>query len=165
VREGPGINDNASGVVALLEIARALSKRSHPLSVRFAFWGAEELGLFGSRAYAPTVGPEEIVGYLNFDVLGSPTDRYGVYGDRRFVDVWLGYLRARGADATTIDIEGRSDHAPFALRGIPTAGLFAGGYPCYHRACDRVANVDFGSLAELASAAAFAVASFAPLNQ
>lgn len=162
VGEGPGINDNATGVVALLEIARALAKRSHPLSVRFAFWGAEELGLFGSRAYAATVEREDVVGYLNFDVLGSPSRRYGVYGDSRFTTRWLSYLRSRGTGASRINIEGRSDHAPFAQRGIPTAGVYAGGYACYHRACDRVANVDFTSLAELASAAAFAVASFAP---
>jgi hypothetical protein len=165
VGEGPGINDNATGVVALLELARALAKRSHPLSVRFAFWGAEELGLIGSRAYAATVPRDDVVGYLNFDVLGSPSRQYGVYGDSRFTTRWLRYLRSRGAGARPIDIEGRSDHAPFAQRGIPVAGIFAGGYPCYHRACDRVANVDFTSLARLASAAAFAVASFAPLSR
>ena len=81
VGDGPGINDNATGVAALLELARALAKRSHPLSVRFAFWGAEELGLIGSRAYAATVARDDVVGYLNFDVLGSPSREYSVYGD------------------------------------------------------------------------------------
>lgn len=164
VRNGAGINDNATGVVALLEVARALSKRSHPFSVRFAFWGAEELGLFGSGAYAATVERANVVGYLNFDILGSPSRQYGVYGDARFANRWLDYLGGRGAGATTIDIQGRSDHASFAQRGIPTAGLYAGGYACYHRACDRVAIVDFTALRELAAAAAFGVASFAPLN-
>ena len=133
--------------------------------MRFAFWGAEELGLFGSRAYARTVAPNQVVGYLNFDVLGSPSRRYGVYGDPRLVNRWLGYFSRTGAAASAIDIDGRSDHAPFALRGIPVAGLSAGDYSCYHRACDRVASIDLHTLDTLATAAAFGVASFAPLER
>ena len=80
VRAGAGINDNGTGVAAVLEIARALRAQGRPLTVRVAFWGAEELGLFGSRAYARTVGPDNVVGYLNLDVLGSPSRQYAVYG-------------------------------------------------------------------------------------
>jgi len=165
VTVGPGINDNGTGAATVLEIARALRKVAPGLSVRFAFWGAEELGLIGSRAYAQTISPSQVVGYLNFDVLGSPSRRYGVYGDTRFVTRWLGYFSRTGAAASAIDIEGRSDHAPFTLRGIPVAGLFAGDYSCYHRACDRVASVDQRTLEALAGAAAFGVASFAPLER
>jgi aminopeptidase S len=164
VRSGPGINDNGTGVAALLEIARALKKGSRPLAVRFAFWGAEELGLFGSRAYARTVDTAKVVGYLNFDVLGSPTRRYGVYGHRTYATRWLSYFARHGIRAKLIDIQGRSDHAPFAERGLPTGGLFAGDYRCYHQACDRLATVDPVALRELTGAAAFGVASFAPLS-
>jgi Zn-dependent M28 family amino/carboxypeptidase len=165
VSVGPGINDNGSGVVAVLEIARAVRKVAPGLSVRFAFWGAEELGLFGSRAYAGTVAPSQVVGYLNFDMLASPSRSYGVYGDSRFVARWLGYFRRAGVTASAIDIDGRSDHAPFALRGIPVGGLFAGDHACYHRACDRLASIDQRTLDTLATAAAFGVASFAPLGR
>ena len=165
VRAGPGINDNATGVVTVLEIARALKKRSFPLAVRFALWGAEELGLIGSRAYAPTVGRDDVSGYLNFDVLGSPSRPYGVYQDSRYASRWLRYFERHGIRATTVDLQGRSDHASFAARGFPVGGLSAGGYACYHRACDRVASIDFTALRELASAAAFGVASFAPLTR
>jgi Zn-dependent M28 family amino/carboxypeptidase len=165
VRAGPGINDNATGVVTVLEIARALARTSSPLSVRFAFWGAEELGLFGSRAYARTLRREDVVGYLNFDVLGSPSRPYGVYRNSRFTSRWLRYFDRRGIRAVTVDLQGRSDHAPFAARGVAVGGLSAGGYRCYHRPCDRVANIDFTALRDLASAAAFGVASFAPLSR
>jgi len=164
VPAGPGINDNGTGVAATLEVARVLRKSSRPFAVRFAFWGAEELGLFGSSAYAGTVARKKVVGYLNLDVVGSPSRQYGVYGDDRYVARWLQYLGRSGTSAGKIDIQGRSDHAPFAQRGIPVGGLYAGDYACYHRACDRVASVDFGALRELASAAAFGVASFAPLH-
>jgi len=147
----------------LLEIARVVRARYPQLAVRFAFWGAEELGLFGSRAYASNVDRSRIVGYLNFDVLGSPSRERTVYKGGPFAARWLGYFERRGVRAEQIDIGGRSDHFPFEQIGIPTGGLFAGGYPCYHRACDRLANVDLAVLDELAAAAAFGVASFAPI--
>jgi len=161
---GPGINDNATGVAALLEIARVVRKRYPELSVRFAFWGAEELGLFGSRAYADTADRSRIVGYLNFDVLGSPSRERTVY-QGSFAARWLGYFERRGGRAEEIDIGGRSDHFPFEQIGIPTGGLFAGGYACYHRACDRLANVDLAVLDELAAAAAFGIAAFGPIER
>ncbi|MDQ3086367.1 MAG: M20/M25/M40 family metallo-hydrolase [Actinomycetota bacterium] len=160
---GPGINDNATGVVALLEIARVVRKRYPELAVRFGFWGAEELGLFGSRAYASTADRRRIVGYLNFDVLGSPSPERTVYKGGPFAARWLEHFERRGLRVGQIDVGGRSDHFPLDQAGVPTGGLFAGGYPCYHRACDRLANVDLAVLDELAAAAAFGVASFAPI--
>jgi len=162
---GPGINDNATGVAALLEIARVMRARYPQLSVRFAFWGAEELGLFGSRAYARNADRSRIVGYLNFDVLGSPSRERTVYKGGPFAARWLGYFERRGVRAGQVDVGGRSDHFPFEQIGIPTGGLFAGEYPCYHRACDRLANVDLAHFDELASAAAFGIASFAPIGR
>ena len=79
VLAGPGINDNATGATAVLEMARVVRARFPGLAVRFAFWGAEEAGLFGSRAYVSTAPKSEIVGYLNFDVLGSRSGEYGIY--------------------------------------------------------------------------------------
>ena len=51
VQAGPGINDNGSGSSALLEIAQQISKLKPENTLRFAWWGAEESGLLGSRAY------------------------------------------------------------------------------------------------------------------
>lgn len=162
---GPGINDNATGVAALLEIARVARRRYPDLSVRFAFWGAEELGLFGSSAYAKGADRSRIVGYLNFDVLGSPSRERTVYKGGPFAARWLGYFERRGLRATQIDIGGRSDHFPFERIGIPTGGLFAGDYACYHRACDRLESIDLAVFDQLARAAAFGVASFAPIQR
>ena len=49
VPAGPGLNDNGSGVAALLHIAERLAGEDRPL--RFGFWAAEEIGLVGSRRY------------------------------------------------------------------------------------------------------------------
>ena len=56
VPEGPGINDDGSGVAAVLETAVQLGNSPHVHNaVRFGFWGAEELGLIGSRNYVESL--------------------------------------------------------------------------------------------------------------
>src|SRR5262249_9186360 len=87
VKAGPGINDNGSGVAAVLETALQLG-RSPPIqnSGRVAFWGAEELGLVGSEKYIETLDVsalKDIALYLNFDMLASPNPGYFTYdGDQ-----------------------------------------------------------------------------------
>lgn len=161
VLDGPGINDNGTGVAALLEIARVIHGRAPTLAVRFGFWGAEEFGLIGSRAHARTIRPDELVGYLNFDMLGSRSHDRAVYAGP-FAARFLSYFKRRGLRSETIDLTGRSDHFAFEQIGVPTGGLFAGIDSCYHRACDRIESVDFMVLEELAAAAAYGVASLAP---
>lgn len=164
VASGAGINDNGTGVAALLELAKALRRHAPDLDVRFAFWAAEELGLHGSRAYVQQLSRAErsrIVGYLNFDMLGSRRFQRGVYAGP-LSGTFRRYFRARRLPARTIAVDGRSDHAPFAEAGIRVGGLYAGGDACYHRACDRVSSVNLRGLGELADAAAHAVAMLAP---
>jgi Zn-dependent M28 family amino/carboxypeptidase len=170
VANGPGINDNGSGVAALLEIAaqlRGLEPRP-ARGVRFAFWGAEELGLVGSTEYAESLGAgldEEIGAVLNFDMLGSPNGERLVYdADDRIENDFLDWFRARGLETSRIALEGRSDHAAFEQAGIPVGGLFSGADEpgpggrahdrCYHRSCDTLANVDLRLLEQMADAAA-----------
>jgi hypothetical protein len=128
-----------------------------------AFWSAEELGLIGSRAYASEVDPAQLAGYLNFDMLGTRGGSVGVY-EGPFAQRLLGYFQRRGAHAETVDLTGRSDHFPFEQLGVPTGGLFAGVDACYHTRCDRLGGIDFTLLKQLASAAAFGVASIAPIR-
>jgi Zn-dependent M28 family amino/carboxypeptidase len=163
VPSGPGINDNGSGVAALLELADALGGRAPGARVRLAFWGAEELGLIGSRRYVRGLDPaarERIVAYLNLDMVGSPEPVRRVYSD---ADPAIERLLRRlvGPRAEEENASSRSDHAPFKRAGIPVGGLFtgAGGShdPCYHRACDDLSNVDMPVLVEMARAAAEAV--------
>jgi Zn-dependent M28 family amino/carboxypeptidase len=161
---GPGINDNGTGVAALLEIARVLRRVAPQLSVRFGFWGAEEFGLIGSRAYAARANARELVGYLNFDMLGSRSREYGVYDTGPYTQPLLDYLRTAGVRATKVDVAGRSDQHSFDRIGVPTGGVIAGFDSCYHAACDRIGRVDLKSLETLAGAAAFGIASFAPVG-
>ena len=87
VAEGPGINDNGSGVAAVLETALQLgSSPQVNNAVRFGFWGAEELGLLGSINYVQSLDVEalkDISLYLNFDMIGSPNPGYFTFdGDQ-----------------------------------------------------------------------------------
>jgi Zn-dependent M28 family amino/carboxypeptidase len=72
VAAGPGINDDGSGTVGILEVAKALSKYTVKNAVTFGFWGAEEEGLLGSTHYVKTLPAAEaakIRAYLNFDMV------------------------------------------------------------------------------------------------
>ena len=84
---GPGINDNGSGVAAVLETAAALGSQPQITNaVRFAFWGSEEASLEGSTNYVRGLDRDQlndIALYLNFDMLGSPNAGYFTYdGDQ-----------------------------------------------------------------------------------
>ena len=149
VPEGPGINDNGSGVAAVLETAVQLgSSPAINNAVRFGFWGAEELGIVGSKKYVASLNVDQlkdIALYLNFDMLGSPNPGYFTYdGDqsteigsdqspprvpdgspgieRTFVD----YLKSAGKAAQDAGFDGRSDYDGFTMAGIPAGGLFSG---------------------------------------
>jgi Zn-dependent M28 family amino/carboxypeptidase len=145
VPEGPGINDNGSGSSAQLELAMRLGG-APPVTnaVRFAWWGAEEVGLLGSTAYVRGLTPEarrDIAVLLNSDMLGSPNPAYLVYdgddSDRQGAPPGPGgsdgiertlaaALSATGAQPRGTDFDGRSDYGPFIEAGIPAGGLFTG---------------------------------------
>ena len=163
VPAGPGINDNGSGTAALLEIAGALGGRAPGARIRLAFWGAEELGLIGSRRYVSRLEPDErerIAAYVNLDMVGSPDPEHGVYSD---TDPRIKRLLQRlvGPRAEEESTGGNSDHAPFQRAGVPVGGLFTGAGqphdPCYHRACDDIDNVDMPILETMTRAAGEAV--------
>ena len=75
VLPGPGVNDNGSGSATILAIAEQLTKFKTTNKVRFACWGAEELGLVGSSRYVASLSDAQkdaIALNLNFDMVGSP---------------------------------------------------------------------------------------------
>ena len=170
VPEGPGINDNGSGVAAVLETAVQLgSSPAINNAVRFAFWGAEELGIVGSKKYVASLNVDQlrdIALYLNFDMIGSPNPGYFTYdGDqstqagpdqspprvpegspgieRTFVD----YLKSAGKTAEDTGFDGRSDYDGFTRAGIPAGGLFSGAEeemsPEQAKLWDGAANAPF----------------------
>jgi peptidase M28-like protein/PA domain-containing protein len=168
VDAGPGMNDNGSGVAAVLEVAEQLASR--PLAggsaLRVGFWAAEEIGLVGSRRYVDSLSTAErrrIKAYVNLDMVGSPGGKAAVYTGRgeagRQIEAALRAGLPPGAPQESLG--GASDHASFAAAGVPVGGIFTGLDRCYHRACDRLRNVDTSSAAENARATADALAALA----
>ena len=179
VLDGPGINDNGSGVAAVMEIARAIVSDGVPegWAVRIGLWGAEEFGTIGSRAYAAELPEDEVAAYLNLDMAGSVNGLTLVYdeagaaaGSADITVLYEAWLEERGEPFERVDIGGSSDHFGFAAAGIPTGGLFAGAAatgsasnpsanptgpapdPCYHIGCDDLANVDLDRVVLFADA-------------
>jgi aminopeptidase S len=164
VAGGPGINDNGSGTAALIEAAEAIGPDPRGAPVRLAFWGAEEIGLVGSRHYVSSLSRAErrrIRAYINLDMVGSPNALTELYvdGDPRLARA---LRRAAARRLAAVAAGGSSDHAPFQAAGIPVNGLYTGGPerlrgrprdPCYHLACDTVRNVDRAVLLRMARAA------------
>jgi aminopeptidase S len=189
VSAGPGINDNGSGSAGLLEAALTVAEQNlQPAKhLRFAWWGAEELGLVGSSHYVsslPQTEIDKIAGYVNFDMIGSPNPGYFVYssagqpsGSEAIERMLTDHYTAASIQTEPVTIGGRSDHAAFADAGIPTGGVFSGAEEsksadqaakwggtagdafdeCYHSSCDTVDNIDATALDANSDAIADAV--------
>jgi aminopeptidase S len=169
VNAGPGINDNGSGSAAQLAIALAYKQaRPNPgKTIRFSWWGAEEIGLLGSKYYVnnlPAAERAKITAYLNFDMIASPNPGYFVYDDDPALQaLFVNYLQSLGvASEPETEGDGRSDHAPFKSAGVKVGGIFTGASRtktaaqvtkwggtagvafdrCYHAACDTASNIN-----------------------
>ncbi|WP_370830075.1 M28 family peptidase [Kocuria sediminis] len=149
VPEGAGINDNGSGSAAILAVAEALAGRVTENRLRFAWWGAEEFGLLGSRHYVADLKANDpaalaaVALYLNFDMIGSPNYGRFVYdgdgsafgpdvsaeapaGSAAIEAAFHAHFGSVGLASGETEFSGRSDYGPFIAEGVPAGGLFTG---------------------------------------
>ena len=179
VRAGPGINDNGklclflavsspsnsslslfslvgSGSAANLGLAVTLARLfrtstypKYKYRVRFCWWGAEEIGLFGSEDYvnkakvATTVGDrlQDYLINLNYDMLASSNYIFGIYdgqtasnitparalpGSNKITTLFRDWFLRNKLPWDPADFDGLSDHIPFLAEGIVIGGLFSG---------------------------------------
>ncbi|EAT84112.2 hypothetical protein SNOG_08944 [Parastagonospora nodorum SN15] len=152
VQAGPGINDDGSGSTLILEIKRALEKFRVKNKVRFAWWGAEENGLLGSKYYNLNASEaNKILTYLNFDMVskgyfgvfdgdGSSFNLSGAPGSAAIEKLFAEHFTKNGVNVTAARFTGGSDYQSFMNIGKPVGGLHTGTGvdqdPCYHQACD-----------------------------
>ena len=145
----PGVNDDGTGVAALLEAAAALGAEPEiSNAVRFAFWASEENGHAGPTRYVHGLSRDELTDialYLNFDMLGSPNAGYFTYdgdqsaqpnpeiplrsvpeGSAGIERTLAGYLNAAGARPADMPLAKATDYYPFLTAGVPVGGLTAG---------------------------------------
>ena len=159
-----GAEDPASGTVAVLEAARVLAKYAGELSctVRFAFWGVEEIGLLGSNAYVKShaLDLDCIRFYFNLDSAGAVKTKGVVLNEwpelaplfeRWSKEMSHPYLVGQSVNA-------HSDHFPFLMAGVPTAGMESvkkdlSGRGYGHTSYDTLDKVEVTSLREAAALA------------
>ncbi|MFZ4695282.1 MAG: M28 family metallopeptidase [Verrucomicrobiia bacterium] len=149
--ENTGADDNASGVVALMELARRL-RQARPLrTVRFVSFAAEERLSFGSARYALR-HQDEMPGIgvvLNLDSISSPLGHWQLCraGSEAFGTFLAGTLARRGMDVREHDEPfPYADHFPFSAFGVPSATLMRPNVGTlirwqHHGAVDRLGEV------------------------
>ncbi|ORY19687.1 aminopeptidase-like protein Y [Clohesyomyces aquaticus] len=183
VQAGPGINDDGSGTSLILELKTALEKFTVKNKVRFAWWGAEENGLLGSKYYTSHLNTSEassILTYLNFDMVsrgyfgvfdgdGSTHGLAGPPGSDVIEKIFLEDMTSKGINVTAARFTGGSDYASFMSIGKPVGGLHTGTGveqdPCYHQACDTINNPNPNTLTVNAKAAAHVLSILATKGQ
>lgn len=138
VSAGPGINDDGSGTISLLEVATALANFNVTNQVRFAWWAGEEEGLLGSDYYVSLLSPAEnakIRLFMDYDMMASPNYAYQIYdanntanpnGSAELKQLYIDYYTSHGVNYTLIPFDGRSDYDGFIKNGIPGGGVATG---------------------------------------
>ncbi|SIT80022.1 M28 family peptidase [Edaphobacillus lindanitolerans] len=159
VAGAPGANDNASGTAVLMEIARALRDFPSGSEVRFAVFGAEELGLVGSGNYVsllPEAEKGRISANFNLDMVGSrdagDLTIQTVDGKPNTVSDVARSVGGKLNDRKTPLVQGdRSDHVPFHEAGIPAAlFIHSPAEPWYHTADDDLEKISKEKLRDVA---------------
>lgn len=164
----PGADDNASGVAAMLEVARSLRGSSPLRSILFLGFGAEEPGMIGSRYFLGEwlrARPRPQV-MINLDMVGRLRKRRltveGVDSARGLRELARDALREQGLLPR---FEGGgfapSDQVSFYARRIPVLYFFTGYHSEYHRPSDTWKTLNYPGLSRVARAASTLVASLA----
>ncbi len=145
-----GADDNASGVAGLLELAQYYAKNSEkePYNFLFMAFGAEELGLLGSRHFLnhPTLPLDRLNFMVCMDMIGRYNPERGIgIGGYGTADAWPDVFKDVTAGVkffTDRAGNGGSDNAAFYARQIPVLFFHTGGHPDYHKPSDDPEKID-----------------------
>lgn len=163
-----GADDNASGVSAVLQIARAFvaSGQQPERNVIFAFWDGEEKGLLGSKYFVQTCAfLPQIKGYLNFDMIGRNnkpqqpkhvvyfyTASRPAFGDWLKEDIKKYGLQLEPDYRSWDNPVGGSDNGSFAKVNIPIIWYHTDGHPDYHQPSDHADRLNWDKIIEITKA-------------
>ncbi len=154
--DNPGADDNASGVAAVMELARVLTQYEFDATLVFVAFDREEQGLYGSKAYANAHATDNILGMVSLDMIAYNIPGTG-HDTVRFYDYIRGGViksqlaaafAAYGGGLATVDSgqEYGSDHSPFEQKGFDAALVIEYAVrdnPYYHRAGDAVETANY----------------------
>ena len=172
-----GADDNASGVSAVLQVAKAFmaSGQQPERTVIFALWDAEEIGLIGSFHFVedhfknvviPRMFPQTIKGYINCDMIGRNRDEASFNHVITYVTEGNTILKnwiTSGIEQYNIglipefrsekDMPGGSDHMPFAMKGIPYIFYFTDLHADYHQPTDHADKINYNKVTAVTKSA------------
>jgi len=159
----PGADDNASGDAVVLELAKYFKKARSPRSIIFAFFGAEEQGLVGSKQFLEWMKQTDdrrinlpadkkgIVAMVNLDMVGRMRDSaMSVSGTG--TSSGFKAMAEKAAEQTKLNISctpdgyGPSDHASFVAADIPVLFLTTGGHMEYHTPDDVPSTLNYDGM-------------------
>jgi hypothetical protein len=159
----PGADDNASGDAVVLELAKYFKKARSPRSIIFAFFGAEEQGLIGSKQFLEWLKKDDsrrinlpadkkgIVAMVNLDMVGRMRDHaMSVSGTGTSSEFKT--MAEKAAEQTNLNISctpdgyGPSDHASFVAQDIPVLFLTTGGHMEYHTPDDVPSTLNYDGM-------------------
>ncbi len=162
-----GADDNASGTVGMMTIAKAFMATGvkPEKTVVFAAWTGEEKGLLGSAYFADhlPVPRENVVMYLNYDMISrdNANDTLGIKCSMTYTSGYKSFEENTGKynseNGFGLDISyssrsrpgGGSDHASFARKDIPVMYFMAGFPPQYHQPDDHIELVNFDKMVKI----------------
>jgi len=161
-----GADDNGSGTVGVLSIARALKAtgKKPEKTIIFAAWTAEEKGLLGSEYFVKNFsGVNRIDLNVNFDMIGrsSVKDTIGNKCGIEYTKIYSGFQELSkkfvNDNGLNLDVKytgsekpsGGSDYAPFAERDVPVMNFAAAMHPDYHQPTDEVAKIEWKKMADI----------------
>ena len=154
----PGADDNASGVAAILELARDYANRPERprRGILFLAFAGEEIGLLGSSHWVehPTLPLDNAVAMLNFDMVGRIQDNRLFVGGLGTAEEFEPLVdRVASEHTLRIDRSRRSssssDHTSFAAKKIPVLFFFSGLHSDYHRPGDTPDKINGAAAVEL----------------
>jgi len=168
-----GANDDGSGVISMLAIAKALKDFDFKYTLRFVGFSGEEIGLVGSRYYVKSIkNKKSIIGNIQLEMMATNSRKDGAFHvidcDKKN-SLFLSQHLLSSISDLSIDLQNvpactsASDHSNFWKAKIPSIVLsenfFGGdGDPCYHKKCDVVDDrIDFGYMAKITNAVASTV--------
>ena len=163
-----GADDNASGVSAVLQLAKAFlaSGQQPERTIIFAFWDGEEKGLLGSSYFVQNCSfIQSVKGYLNYDMIGRNSNE----AKPQLVDYFYTEANAAFGEWLKNDIKkyklklepiyhpwdkpvGGSDNGSFAKAGVPIIWYHTNAHPDYHQPSDHASLINWEKVVEITKA-------------
>ena len=150
-----GADDNASGVVGIIELAKYYKTNPTKRSILVVAFSAEEMGLLGSDHFVKNlpIPKENIITMINFDMIGRMKEDFTIFGYssaknfEQLIDSITGLHKVKVVKAS--DAYGPSDHSSFYSEKIPVMMIFTGVHEDYHTPNDDWNKINFDGMAKI----------------